>query len=156
VEGWDNRGVGLMGAYGLTSCSAGSKIPAPESLHPGTHHVPPLLLLLPIIVALPHRYDRDENGCLNFSEFMSLMKAHMLDVSEVLAYVGARPQSPTTTRTVVQVSTIPTGTASLQSGLCGHLCCSGRNRAPLSTCGCHLSSTQGCANPPAILALLSP
>jgi len=53
------------------------------------------------VLNLMGKYDLNENGRLDFNEFMRLMKAHMLDVSEVLAYVGARPSSPTTARNVV-------------------------------------------------------
>lgn len=44
-------------------------------------------------------------GHLDFNSFMNLMKDEMLDVREVLAYLGARPESPQTTRAVIHVST---------------------------------------------------
>ncbi|KAF6250441.1 hypothetical protein COO60DRAFT_1573792 [Scenedesmus sp. NREL 46B-D3] len=42
-----------------------------------------------------------EGGGLRLGGFMALMKEHMLDAREVLAYLGARPGSPTTTRAVI-------------------------------------------------------
>jgi NAD(P)H-flavin reductase len=44
------------------------------------------------------------NGRLGLAGFMALMKDNMLDAREVLAYLGARPESPTTTRAVIHVS----------------------------------------------------
>jgi hypothetical protein len=42
-------------------------------------------------------------GRLELGGFMALMKDNMLDAREVLAYLGARPESPTTTRAVIHV-----------------------------------------------------
>jgi hypothetical protein len=44
------------------------------------------------------------DGRLGLGGFMALMKDNMLDAREVLAYLGARPESPTTTRAVIHVS----------------------------------------------------
>eukprot|EP00882_Tetradesmus_deserticola_P001051 GHRQ01001137.1.p1 GENE.GHRQ01001137.1~~GHRQ01001137.1.p1 ORF type:complete len:367 (+),score=143.31 GHRQ01001137.1:108-1208(+) len=41
------------------------------------------------------------DGRLGLGGFMALMKDNMLDAREVLAYLGARPDSPTTTRAVI-------------------------------------------------------
>jgi hypothetical protein len=48
------------------------------------------------------------DGKLNLGGFMALMKDNMLDAREVLAYLGARPESPTTTRAVIHVSVLYT------------------------------------------------
>uniref|UniRef100_A0A383VMX6 EF-hand domain-containing protein n=1 Tax=Tetradesmus obliquus TaxID=3088 RepID=A0A383VMX6_TETOB len=41
------------------------------------------------------------DGKLGLGGFMALMKDNMLDAREVLSYLGARPESPTTTRAVI-------------------------------------------------------
>eukprot|EP00878_Enallax_costatus_P010861 GHUV01011341.1.p2 GENE.GHUV01011341.1~~GHUV01011341.1.p2 ORF type:complete len:184 (+),score=56.16 GHUV01011341.1:777-1328(+) len=47
------------------------------------------------------RYGTNAAGHLDFNSFMDLMKHEMLDVREVLSYLGARPASPQTTRSVI-------------------------------------------------------
>lgn len=54
------------------------------------------------VLSMMQKYDDNQDGRLQFNEFMRLMKAQMMDVSQVLAYVGARPDSPSTAQNVAQ------------------------------------------------------
>ena len=50
------------------------------------------------------RYGVNDTGNMDFPSFMSLMKDVMLDVRELLSYLGARPESPSTASSIIHVS----------------------------------------------------
>eukprot|EP00877_Chromochloris_zofingiensis_P011145 jgi/Chrzof1/6284/Cz18g00050.t1 len=54
------------------------------------------------VVAIMQKYDLNENGKLEFNEFMCMMRDNMLDVSAILSYVGARSGESQTTKQVIE------------------------------------------------------